>query len=150
MEINGKNNPLELGLKDLIDFNKGCYLGQETMSKIKNVSSLKQEIRIWQSFESNLNLDLEDKKCDLKNWEQLIHNLRNPGDPIKVALEVYRIKEKENGDILDILQKKYPKKMSGLSNPDFNYETKEVNRTIKRLRNQAETILKNVCVGKFP
>ena len=31
-------------------------------------------------------LDLEDKKCDLKNWEQLIHNLRNPGDPIKVAL----------------------------------------------------------------
>jgi len=61
MEINGKNNPLELGLKDLIDFNKGCYLGQETMSKIKNVSSLKQEIRIWKSFESNLNLDIEDK-----------------------------------------------------------------------------------------
>ena len=30
-EINGKNNPLELGLVDLIDFNKGCYLGQETM-----------------------------------------------------------------------------------------------------------------------
>jgi len=60
MEINGKNNPLELGLKDLIDFNKGCYLGQETMSKIKNVSSLKQEIRIWKSFESNLNLDVQD------------------------------------------------------------------------------------------
>ncbi len=61
MEINGKNNPLELGLQDLIDFNKGCYLGQETMSKIKNVSSLKQEIRTWKSLESNLNLDLEDK-----------------------------------------------------------------------------------------
>jgi folate-binding protein YgfZ len=61
MEINGKNNPLELGLKDLIDFNKGCYLGQETMSKIKNVSSLKQEIRIWKSFGSNLNLDVQDK-----------------------------------------------------------------------------------------
>ena len=26
-EINGKNNPLELGLIDLVDFNKGCYLG---------------------------------------------------------------------------------------------------------------------------
>ena len=60
MEINGKNNPLELGLKDLVDFNKGCYLGQETMSKIKNVSSLKQEIRIWKSLESSLNLDVED------------------------------------------------------------------------------------------
>ncbi len=61
MEINGKNNPLELGLKDLIDFDKGCYLGQETMSKIKNVSSLKQEIRVWQSLESNLNLEIGDK-----------------------------------------------------------------------------------------
>ena len=61
MEINGKNNPLELGLKDLIDFNKGCFLGQETMSKIKNVSSLKQEIRVWQSFDSILNFKDEDK-----------------------------------------------------------------------------------------
>jgi len=61
MEINGKNNPLELGLKDLIDFNKGCYLGQETISKIKNVSSLKQEIRVWKSFNSNLNLEVDDK-----------------------------------------------------------------------------------------
>jgi len=60
MEINGKYNPLELGLKDLIDFNKGCYLGQETISKIKNVSSLKQEIRVWQSFEPNLNLEVQD------------------------------------------------------------------------------------------
>jgi len=61
MEINGKYNALELGLKDLIDFNKGCYLGQETMSKIKNVSSLKQEIRVWKSFDSNFNLEAEDK-----------------------------------------------------------------------------------------
>ena len=60
-EINGKNNPLELGLKDLIDFNKGCYLGQETMSKIKNVSSLKQEIRIWKSLEFSLKRDVEDR-----------------------------------------------------------------------------------------
>ena len=31
------------------------------MSKIKNVSSLKQEIRIWKSFQSNFNLDLDDE-----------------------------------------------------------------------------------------
>ena len=54
-EINGKNNPMELGLTDLIDFNKGCFLGQETMSKIKNVSSLKQEIRVWESLDSDIN-----------------------------------------------------------------------------------------------
>ena len=71
MEINGKNNPLELGLQDLIDFNKGCYLGQETMSKIKNVSSLKQEIRIWESFESNLNLDVEDKNLYINSAKDI-------------------------------------------------------------------------------
>ncbi len=71
MEINGKNNPLELGLKDLIDFNKGCYLGQETMSKIKNVSSLKQEIRIWKSIESNLNLNLEDKNLYINSAKDI-------------------------------------------------------------------------------
>ena len=70
-EINGKNNPLELGLKDLIDFNKGCFLGQETMSKIKNVSSLKQEIRIWKSFESNLNLDFEDKNLYINSAKEI-------------------------------------------------------------------------------
>ncbi len=71
MEINGKNNPLELGLQDLIDFNKGCYLGQETMSKIKNVSSLKQEIRIWKSIDSNLNLDLEDKNLYINSAKDI-------------------------------------------------------------------------------
>ena len=71
MEINGKNNPLELGLQDLVDFNKGCYLGQETMSKIKNVSSLKQEIRIWKSFESNLNLDVEDKNLYINSAKDI-------------------------------------------------------------------------------
>ncbi|KGF88512.1 folate-binding protein YgfZ [Prochlorococcus marinus] len=71
MEINGKNNPLELGLQDLIDFNKGCYLGQETMSKIKNVSSLKQEIRIWKSFEPNLNLDFEDKNLYINSAKDI-------------------------------------------------------------------------------
>ncbi len=71
MEINGKNNPLELGLQDLIDFSKGCYLGQETISKIKNVSSLKQEIRIWKSIESNLNLDLEDKNLYINSAKDI-------------------------------------------------------------------------------
>ena len=60
-EINGKNNPLELGLTDLIDFNKGCYLGQETMSKIRNVSTLKQEIRVWTAKDPKYNLNFVDR-----------------------------------------------------------------------------------------
>ena len=60
-EINGKNNPLELGLTDLIDFNKGCYLGQETMSKIRNVSSLRQELRVWSSKDNIFNIESYNK-----------------------------------------------------------------------------------------
>ena len=60
-EINGKNNPLELGLADLIDFKKGCFLGQETMSKIRNISSLKQEIRVWSASDSVLNIESKNK-----------------------------------------------------------------------------------------
>ena len=60
-EIDGKNNPLELGLTDLVDFNKGCFLGQETMSKIKNVSTLKKEIRVWNSSNFILNLESQNK-----------------------------------------------------------------------------------------
>ena len=60
-EIDSKNNPLELGLTDLVDFNKGCYLGQETIAKIKNVASLKHEIRVWHSTKSIK------KFCELKN-----------------------------------------------------------------------------------
>ena len=65
-EIDGTNNPLELGLVDLIDFKKGCFLGQEMMARLKNISSLKQEIRVWRSgyvFE-NLNLKNEKIYCD--------------------------------------------------------------------------------------
>ena len=72
-EINGKNNPLELGLTDLIDFNKGCYLGQETMSKIKNVSSLKQEIRVWTAKDKDLNLESVNKILfNNQNKEKLV------------------------------------------------------------------------------
>ena len=31
-------------------------------------------------------LELENKDCNLTNWEELVHNLRNPGKPITVAL----------------------------------------------------------------
>ena len=41
------------------------------MSKIKNVSSLKQEIRIWKSIESNFNLDLKDKNLYINSAKDI-------------------------------------------------------------------------------
>ena len=86
-EINGKNNPLELGLTDLIDFNKGCYLGQETMSKIRNISSLKQEIRIWTAKDKDLKLE-----CSNKN----IYNNHNKEKSIGYITSIYKL---DNGRI---------------------------------------------------
>ena len=71
-EIDGKNNPLELGLYDLIDFNKGCYLGQETMARLKRISSLKQEIRVWSAHIHNQNFELNDKKIYFNENKKII------------------------------------------------------------------------------
>ncbi len=48
-EINGETNPFELGISDLISFDKGCYLGQETIAKINRNSLVKQKLRYWES-----------------------------------------------------------------------------------------------------
>ena len=71
-EVDGKNNPLELGLYDLIDFNKGCYLGQETMARLKRISSLKHEIRVWSVSLLNKNFELNDKKIYLNENKKII------------------------------------------------------------------------------
>ena len=71
-EIDGTNNPLELGLYDLIDFNKGCYLGQEMMARLNRTSSLKQEIRVWSANINNQNFELNDKKIYLNVNKKII------------------------------------------------------------------------------
>ncbi len=48
-EINGTTNPFELGLSDLVNLQKGCYLGQETMAKLARTCHLRQELRFWRS-----------------------------------------------------------------------------------------------------
>ena len=83
-EINGKLNPLELGLKDLIDFNKGCYLGQETMSKIRNVSSLKQEIRVWTA-------KAKDKDFSLESEDKSIYNNPNKEKSVGYITSIYKL-----------------------------------------------------------
>jgi len=55
MEINGKNNPLELGLKDLIDFKKGCYVGQENTARIKLKNKLSKRLFPIEIIDGKLN-----------------------------------------------------------------------------------------------
>ena len=71
-EIEGTHNPLELGLLDLVDFNKGCYLGQETMARLRKLSSLKQEIRIWNGYISEERPICKNKKIYLNKSKDTI------------------------------------------------------------------------------
>tara|TARA_Y100001970_G_scaffold284864_1_gene403167 strand:+ start:5301 stop:6143 length:843 start_codon:yes stop_codon:yes gene_type:complete len=49
----GKYNPFEIGLSDLIDFNKGCFLGQEKLSRLNRANYLRQEIRSWETLDTS-------------------------------------------------------------------------------------------------
>lgn len=55
----------------------------------------------------------------------------------------------ENEIIFDLLKLYYPDKMGSISGKGDG-GTREINRTIKRYKTQAEKILQNVCEGQFP
>lgn len=44
-EIDGLANPLELGLLDLVDFAKGCYIGQEVIARLHNYEKVQRSLR---------------------------------------------------------------------------------------------------------
>jgi folate-binding protein YgfZ len=108
-EINGKNNPLELGLTDLIDFNKGCYLGQETMSKIRNVSSLKQEIRVWTAKDKDLNLESVNKG---------IYNNQNKEKSVGYITSIYKLDSRIIKG-LAMIKRKYLKEENSFFSDNF-------------------------------
>lgn len=43
-EIDGQANPLELGLKDLVDFAKGCYIGQEVVARLDTYEKVQRRL----------------------------------------------------------------------------------------------------------
>ncbi len=110
-EINGKNNPLELGLADLIDFNKGCYLGQETMSKIRNVSSLKQEIRVWTAKDKDLNLESVNKG---------IYNNQNKEKSVGYITSIYKLDSRIIKG-LAMIKRKYLNKENSFFSDNFGH-----------------------------
>jgi len=50
-ELDGKNNPFELGLSNLVSLKKGCFLGQETIAKLARAGHVKKQLRFWESDE---------------------------------------------------------------------------------------------------
>ncbi len=78
------NEGLKRKLSGFCGVNLNCVIEALDADSIYSVPlSLKNEGLCKQTLNC---LELEDKECNLENWEKIIHNLRNPGNPIKVAL----------------------------------------------------------------
>ncbi|ABM73087.1 Glutamine amidotransferase class-I:CTP synthase [Prochlorococcus marinus str. MIT 9515] len=78
------NDSLKRKLSGFCGVNLNCVIEALDADSIYSVPlSLKKEGLCKETLRC---LDLEDKECDLESWEKIIHNLRNPGNPIKVAL----------------------------------------------------------------
>jgi len=68
-EINDEYNPLEAGLNDLIDFKKGCYIGQEVIARLDSYQKVQKKlvgIKFSEQFElNNGHLKLEDNGTEI-------------------------------------------------------------------------------------
>lgn len=67
-ELTEDYNPLEVGLWDTISFNKGCYIGQETIARLNTYKGVKQQlwgIRLQGTVELGSSINLEDEKVGI-------------------------------------------------------------------------------------
>ena len=74
-EINGETNPYELGLADIINLDKGCYLGQEAMARFFRSKSLKCQLRYWEAYGESNEFDIGKKFFSTKQDEGLKKNI---------------------------------------------------------------------------
>lgn len=64
-ELTDDYNPLEAGLWDYISFDKGCYIGQETIARLNTYQGVKQQLwglHLPESVEPGTPIELNDKK----------------------------------------------------------------------------------------
>jgi tRNA-modifying protein YgfZ len=67
-ELTEDYNPLEAGLWQTISFEKGCYIGQETIARLNTYKGVKQKlwgIKLNQSVEPQTPITLEDSKIGI-------------------------------------------------------------------------------------
>ncbi|MBD1846419.1 folate-binding protein YgfZ [Cyanobacteria bacterium FACHB-63] len=67
-ELTEDYNPLEAGLWHTISFNKGCYIGQETIARLDTYNGVKQQlwgVKLNQSVEPGTPVKIEDEKVGI-------------------------------------------------------------------------------------
>jgi tRNA-modifying protein YgfZ len=83
-ELNDEYNPLETALDELIDFNKGCYIGQEVIARLQTYSKVQKKL-VGLKFSSELEFNnghivLEDNGVEIGKLTSyaLSHKLKAP------------------------------------------------------------------------
>ena len=74
-EINGVTNPYELGLGDIINLDKGCYLGQEAMARFFRSKSFKYQLFYWEAYGVSNDFDIGKKFFNSNQHEGLKKNV---------------------------------------------------------------------------
>ena len=107
-EMNEQTNPLECGLEKYVSFTKGCYIGQEVISRLdtydkvsKHLIGIKLEDRPTSEIEYNAKITLEGTECGYITSfiESEIHGNIGLGfvkTPFLDYTKKYRIKNKKN------------------------------------------------------
>lgn len=82
-ELTEDYNPLEAGLWQTISFDKGCYIGQETIARLNTYQGVKQQlwgIKLTAAAEPGTPLMAEDKKVGI-----LTSMVQTPNGPVGLA-----------------------------------------------------------------
>ena len=62
-EVNNLYNPLEIGISHMIDFDKGCYIGQEVIARIDTYDKVQRKLMILDK-KKDINI-ISSKGCDI-------------------------------------------------------------------------------------
>tara|TARA_Y100001968_G_C19371903_1_gene725543 strand:+ start:366 stop:1223 length:858 start_codon:yes stop_codon:yes gene_type:complete len=95
-ELNGNTNPFELGLAELVNLDKGCYLGQEIIARLVR-SGVRNQLKLWESKHSikpgkNFLKVVEENKDKVKNIAGTVTSCFSIDDNHHIGLAVIRNK----------------------------------------------------------
>ncbi len=103
-EVDLDANPLELGLMNLVDLDKGCYVGQEVIAKLSRATFLRQEIRFWNSDqlveEGSYLFDFSTKKNEIVKAGVVTSSLFLSKDLGSIGLAIVQRDYLEKGQLL--------------------------------------------------
>lgn len=97
-ELNDEFNPLEAGLEEFIDFNKGCYIGQEVIARLQTYNKVQRKL-VGLKFNEAVNFNNGSTVIEIDGEE--IGKLTSFGNSVKlksqIALAYIRNSHSTNG-----------------------------------------------------